>query len=86
MKTVVKPECRHGCTFLQISNQLWLCPHASYGAGSYLKGAVEEARQLLERAGGYDAVLDKINKAKEAKRQAARAVRAQNPPRVKYDR
>jgi hypothetical protein len=45
---------------LQITDKLWLCPHAAFGEASWLKGAVEEARRLLERAGGYDAVLGRI--------------------------
>lgn len=57
MKHFVKPECRHGCRFLQITESLWLCPHSAYGEASYLRGAVEQARATLERAGGYDTVL-----------------------------
>ena len=83
MKHYVKPECKHGCRFLQITPALWLCPHASYGEASYLKGAVDDARELLAKAGGYDAVLARIVEAEEAKRADAREEReerAKNPP------
>jgi len=56
----VKPECRHRCRFLQITDRLWLCPHAAYGEASYMQGAVDEARALLERMGGYQVVLRKL--------------------------
>jgi len=53
---------------LQISDELWLCPHASYGRLSYMKGAVQEARRLLEQQGGYDHVLSNVLAAEEARR------------------
>src|SRR5262245_1620036 len=64
----VKPECRHGCTFLRITDNMYLCPHTAFGQATYLRGAVEEARRLLERAGGYEAELARINKEKEQKK------------------
>lgn len=70
MKHLVKPECKHGCRFLQITPALALCEHASYGEASYLAGAVEEARRLLERAGGYNVVLAGIVREEEAKKEA----------------
>lgn len=60
MKHLVKPTCRHGCRFLQITPALWLCEHASYGEASYLLGAVEDARAMLDKAGGYNVVLAKL--------------------------
>jgi hypothetical protein len=72
MKHYVKPECRHKCRFLQISDGLWLCKHMAYGEATHKKGALEEARRLLERSGGYDAVLVRIQNAEEQKREAAR--------------
>jgi hypothetical protein len=75
MKHVVKPSCRHGCRFLQIADGLWLCPHAAYGESSYMLGAIEEARRVLERAGGYDAVLAKIQNAEFEKKEARRLER-----------
>lgn len=86
MKHYVKPECKYGCRFLLITPGLWLCPHADYGEASYLKGAVEEARAMLEKAGGYDFVLAGIVEKEEAKKQAAREEREeqqQNPPASK---
>ena len=72
MKHYVKPECKHGCRFLQVSDDLWLCPHAAYGATSYKKGAIAEARALLEKAGGYQAVLERLEKKEDETRAAAR--------------
>ncbi len=91
MKHLVKPECKHGCRFLQITPALALCPHASYGEASYLIGAVEEARALLERAGGYNAVLARIVAGEDARKEARRKrerERADEPPAsrvVRYD-
>lgn len=65
---LVKPECRHKCRFVQVTDELWLCPHAAYGRLSYMKGAIEEGRRLLDRAGGYDAVLAKIVAAEDEQR------------------
>ena len=72
MKHYVKPECKYKCRFLQITDGLWMCPHAAYGEATDRKGAVEEARGLLARAGGYDAVLARVEGAEEAKREEAR--------------
>jgi len=60
VKHVVKPRCRFGCRFIQVSTNLWLCPHASFGSASYLKGAVEEARAMVEKAGGYEAIVRRL--------------------------
>lgn len=85
MKHVVKPTCRHKCRFLQISDELWLCPHASYGRLSYMKGAVEDARALMERHGGYDGLLAIIT-AEELRKQLDRdTARGKHPePEVQY--
>lgn len=86
MKHYVKPECKYGCRFLQITPALWLCPHASYGEASYLKGAVDEARALLDKAGGYTTVLAGIVAKEEAKKETAREEREErkgNPPASK---
>ncbi len=83
MKHLVKPECKHGCRFLQITPALALCPHASYGEASYLVGAVEQARAMLEKAGGYNAVLAGIVRQEETKKEARRKrerERADEPP------
>lgn len=76
MRRASMPRCRHGCRFIEITSGLFLCPHASWGFTSNLLGAVEEARALLARAGGYDEVLanvvaaeDKRKQDREAKRQ-----------------
>jgi hypothetical protein len=68
----VKPECRHKCRFLQITDTLWLCPHAAYGETSYMKGAVEEARAILERLGGYDVVLRKLEDSEQKRAEEQR--------------
>lgn len=59
-KHLVKPKCKYGCRFVQIATELWLCPHAAYGRLSYMMGAVEEGRRLLERHGGYDTVVQRV--------------------------
>ncbi|HXJ29480.1 MAG TPA: hypothetical protein VNG35_02515 [Gemmatimonadales bacterium] len=76
MKHYVKPECRFKCRFLEITPALWLCPHAAFGEASYLKGAVEDARVLLARAGGYDVVLARVV-TEEDMRRTAKAVAAE---------
>jgi len=68
MRHPVKPECRHGCRFLQLTPALTLCPHTAYGEASYLKGAVEDARALLEKLGGYEAVLMRTIKKEDERR------------------
>lgn len=75
MKHYVKPKCKHECRFIQVSDNLWLCPHAAYGEASYLTGAVEDARRLLEKAGGYDAVLARLASKEDEQKQAARQKR-----------
>jgi hypothetical protein len=70
MKHYIKPTCKFGCRFLQITPSLWLCPHAAYGEASYLLGAVEQARALLERQGGYDGVLSRLIAEEDGKRKA----------------
>jgi hypothetical protein len=80
VKHYLKPQCRHKCRFVQVTEELWLCPHAAYGAASYLSGAIADARALLERAGGYDAVLKRIVEREEEQRAAARE-RAQSKSR-----
>jgi len=63
--------CRYKCRLLQITDELWLCPHTSYGPMAWKLGAVEEARRLLERAGGYQALLERVE-AEEARAKADR--------------
>jgi hypothetical protein len=86
----VKPRCKYHCKFLQIADELWLCPHASYGAASYMLGAVEEGRRLLERAGGYDAVLARLEAAEYERKQARLKTRIEDERKaeaaVRYDR
>lgn len=82
MKHYVKPECKFKCRFLQITPGLWLCPHAAYGEASYYKGMVADGRALLDKWGGYEAVLAGIVEAEEAKKEVAkeeRAERQKNP-------
>lgn len=68
VKHEVTPDCNHGCRFIRVSDELWLCPHTSYGRASYLKGAVEEGWRLLERAGGYDKLIaDQLEAEAQAK-------------------
>jgi len=85
MRRATTPRCRHGCRFIQISDTLWLCLHASWGATSYLRGAVEEARRLLERVGGYETVLAGIVAAEEERKEARKEERERQAKReVRY--
>lgn len=67
-----KGKARCGCEWLQITDALWLCPHASYGEAAIGAGAVEEARRMMERAGGYAALLDKLHTERTQKLQKER--------------
>jgi hypothetical protein len=69
----MKPRCRFGCRFIQVSDRLWLCPHASWGEASYMLGAVEEARRLLEKVGGYDTVLRRLEDEEKRRHEARKA-------------
>jgi hypothetical protein len=82
VKHYVKPECKHGCRFLQVSQGLWLCPHAAYGEASYYKGAIEDARKLLEKAGGYDAVLSRVVAEEEERKEDQRKRREEKQKRL----
>lgn len=64
-------QCRFGCRMLEITPSLYLCDHASYGEANKLRGAVETARALLAKAGGYAVVLARV----ESEEQAAKAKR-----------
>ena len=68
-----RPKCQYGCRFLQITESLWLCPHTSYGASSYLLGAVDEARRMIERNGGYNAMLEDIMAAEDRRKRERNA-------------
>jgi hypothetical protein len=86
----VKPRCQFGCRFLQITDELWLCPHAAFGEASYKLGAVEEARRMMEKAGGYDKLLRALE-AQEAeerreKRQKYLDAVERTQKAVRYDR
>lgn len=86
MKRAVKPRCKYGCTFIEVTPALFLCEHADYGAASYLKGAVEEARRLVEKAGGFEKIRQRLDAAKEEQRIAAEEARTQalKRQRVRY--
>jgi hypothetical protein len=51
--------CPYKCELVQISDQLWLCPHVAWGWASNLAGAEADARSLMQRAGGYAALLER---------------------------
>jgi hypothetical protein len=86
VKRAVKPRCKYGCTFIEVTPALFLCEHADYGAASYLKGAVEEARRLVEKAGGFEKIRQRLDAAKEEQRIAAEEARTQalKRQRVRY--
>jgi hypothetical protein len=89
MRRATQPRCRHGCRFLQITPGLYLCPHASWGFASNLRGAVDEARQLLARAGGYETLLAKLVAEEEERKAERRETLAEKRERlaasVRYD-
>jgi len=64
-----------------ITDELWLCPHAAYGALSYRLGAVEEARKLLDQAGGYETVLARIVNDEEERKELQRLKRQKKSER-----
>jgi len=73
---MAKPRCKYGCTFIEVTPSLFLCEHADYGAASYLKGAVEEARRLVEKAGGFEKIRQRLDAAAEEQRLAAQEAKA----------
>lgn len=82
MKHVVKPKCKYNCRILQVTDSIWLCPHLAYGEGTDLKGAVEAARELIDRAGGYDAVLARVENAESQRREEAKQKRDSKAQRI----
>lgn len=86
MRNAVKPKCKHGCTFIEVTPNLYLCEHADYGSATNLKGAVEEARRLVAKAGGFEKIKQRIDNAKEEQRQAAQEAREQalRRQRIRY--
>lgn len=77
-------KCRQGCEWLQVSDSLWLCPHGAYGEATSYRGAVEEARRMLERAGGYEALIEKVRRERAKKQQKKRKDEASSRARVVY--
>lgn len=76
--------CRFGCRMLEITPSLYLCPHASYGEANKLRGAVETARALLDKAGGYDTVLARVEDDERKVREAKAEKRKHQHERVRY--
>lgn len=65
-----------GCEWLQITEALWLCPHAAYGEATIGSGVVEDARRMLERAGGYAVLLARLHRTQRRQREDAAAAHA----------
>lgn len=86
MRQAIKPRCRYGCRFLDITPGLSLCPHTAVGWASNLKGAVEEARRMLEREGGYDVVLARVVAQGEEKKASRRRLQVAAPAHIREDR
>jgi hypothetical protein len=72
MRHVTAPRCRFKCRLLPITDNLWLCPHASWGDAVYQLGAEEEGRRLMDKAGGYDVLLAKIMDAEDERKRHRR--------------
>jgi hypothetical protein len=69
---------------IPITNKLWLCECSSYGWVSNLKGAVEGARLLADKAGGIGHLrdlIDQLEYEEKARRIAVRKRRAVVEPR-----
>lgn len=54
--------CSHKVRLVQILPELWLSECCEYGSTSDLKGAVAEARALVERIGGIPLLRDRIER------------------------
>lgn len=81
------PTCSRGCRMIPVVPNLWLCEHAAYGSLANLKGAEDEARRLLARAGGYHRLRaeldDRAKKAYQARLDAKAEARTAMRRRVK---
>jgi len=66
-RQLVKPECPHKCVFVKITDQLFLCPHSSYGWATNLLGAEDEGRRLMAASGGYATMLTRQQAARKTK-------------------
>lgn len=64
-----KVECANDHRMIEVVPGLLLCECSSYGPLSDMKGAVEEARALVARAGGIEALRDRVE-GQERKRKA----------------
>lgn len=63
-----KIMCKRGHRMIEIVPGLHLCECSDYGRLSYRKGATEEARRLIARAGGLEKLRDAIEAEEERKR------------------
>jgi hypothetical protein len=72
---VKKILCVRDHRMIEVVDGLWLCECASYGRLASLKGAEEEARRIVDRAGGLGKMRDAIELAEamvKEKRERAR--------------
>lgn len=57
--------CTRKHRMIEVTSNLYLCECSSYGAAASLKGAVAEARDLVERAGGIEVLRNQVEEAEQ---------------------
>lgn len=76
--------CARNHRMIQILPELFLCECSAYGALADLKGAVPEARDLVDRQGGIELLRDRIEKQEVKARDDRKLEREERPsPRIR---
>lgn len=78
-----EPRCARGCRMVPVLDHLWLCDHAAAGTMTNLKGVIEDARLLLDRAGGYRALRERLDEAARRQKDAREERLAQGRERLR---
>ena len=81
---LMQPICSRGCRLVPIPADLWLCDHAAYGGMVDLKGAVEQARWMLERSGGYSQLRDALDRLALERKKQRQSDRDEGVRRVRH--
>jgi hypothetical protein len=63
---VRKQLCKKKHRMIMVVDDLWMCECSVYGRLASRKGIEEEARKLVNAAGGIDALRDKILREEQA--------------------
>ncbi len=69
--------CAQHHRIVPVVDELWICECASYGRKAYLKGAVEEARRMVDAVGGIARLRDQLEKTETEQRQASKERKSQ---------